>query len=493
MNCKHILIALLCISCLSLTAQTIQEGLRYSTLDFASSARSLGIGGGIGAMGADPSAVNINPAGLGEYKFGEFVIGLGLDINNADANLQNTATTSSNPDASFKSISYISTNKPRAGSKWKNTSIALSLNHLGSLNSSFEFAGNTTGSITERFVERANGLSPIDLDGFEAGLAFDTGAIFDGDNDRLYDTDFGDFSNTVNKQQTVQRDGNIIEAGFGFGANYNNKFSIGVSIGIPFVNFEEVKNYTETDEDDNVDFFNELAYSEGLTTTGIGFNAKLGGIYKITKKIRVGAAFHTPSYYVLTDDFSTSLTYGFNDAGTDELFTQNSDISSFEYSITTPWRAVGSAGYIYKLGKLKGFLSGEFEYVDYSSISFNLTRTSNNPLDQIFQDDLNNQVSRELKPVVIGKFGAEAALNQYRFRAGIRFDPSAFEDSDESRSIISLGLGYRKNRFFIDIAGSFQQSNEVYSPYFLLNASDNQTVNVDNNTLNFVLTFGFKT
>lgn len=493
MNSKFILIALLSTISISSYSQTIQEGLRYSTLDFASSARSLGLGGGIGAMGADPSAVNLNPAGLGEYKFGEFVIGLGLDINNADARLGSNALSSSHPDASFKSISYISTNKPRAESKWKNTSIVLSLNHLGSLNSSFDFSGNTSGSITERFVERANGLPPIDLDNFEAGLAFDTGAIFDGDNDNFYDTDFGDFSGQVAKEQTVARDGNIIEAGFGFGANYNNKFSLGLSIGIPFVNFEEIKNYSERDDNNSIDFFNELTYVEALTTTGIGFNAKLGAIYKLTKKLRIGAAFHSPSYYLLTDDFSSSLTYGFNETGTDESFTSNSDISSFEYSIATPWRAIGSAGYIYKLGKLKGFLSGEIEYIDYSSISFDLTRVSNNPLDQIFEDDLNNQVSRALKSAIIGKFGAEAALNQFRFRAGIRFDPSAFNDSDESRSTLSLGLGYRKNRFFIDIASSLQQSNEIYSPYFLVNTVDNQTVNVDNNTLNFIVTFGFKT
>jgi len=493
MNSKLILVVLLSTLYATVFGQTIQEGLRYSTLDFASSARSLGLAGGMGAMGADPSVANLNPAGLGEYKFGEFVIGLGLDINNADAMLGNSSLSTSHPAASFKSITYVSTNKPRAESKWKNTSIIYSLNHLGSLNSSFDFSGNTPGSITERFVERANGLPPIDLDNFEAGLAFDTGAIFDGDNDNFYDTDFGNFSNSVAKEQTVARDGNIIEAGIGFGANYNNKFSIGIALGIPFINFEEIKNYDERDDDNSIDFFNELTYIESLTTTGIGFNAKLGAIYKLTKKLRIGAAFHSPSYYALTDDFTSSMTYGFNDSGTDERFTSNSEISSFEYSITTPWRAIGSVGYLYKLGKLKGFLSGEIEYIDYSSISFNLTKVSNNPLDQIFEDDLNNQVSQELKSAVIGKIGAEAALNQFRFRAGVRFDPSAFNNSDESRSTLSLGFGYRKNRFFIDIAGSLQQSQEIYSPYFLVNTADNQTVNVDNNTLNFIVTFGFKT
>jgi len=49
-------------------AQTVAEGVRYSSYDYAGTARSVAVGGAFSALGADMSAISVNPAGLGEYR-----------------------------------------------------------------------------------------------------------------------------------------------------------------------------------------------------------------------------------------------------------------------------------------------------------------------------------------------------------------------------------------------------------------------------------------
>ena len=59
---------------LSLPAQNSFDALRYSTFQVGGTARSIGAGGALGALGADFSVLSTNPAGLGWYRKGEFVL-----------------------------------------------------------------------------------------------------------------------------------------------------------------------------------------------------------------------------------------------------------------------------------------------------------------------------------------------------------------------------------------------------------------------------------
>lgn len=57
-----------------LIAQNDVDLLRYSTVNFGSTARSLSMGGAFGAVGADFSAFSNNPAGIAIYRKSEFSI-----------------------------------------------------------------------------------------------------------------------------------------------------------------------------------------------------------------------------------------------------------------------------------------------------------------------------------------------------------------------------------------------------------------------------------
>ncbi len=492
--------------------QTIIEAVRYSSFDYASTARSIGVGGAFTAIGADISASTINPAGLGEYRFGEFVFSFGVNLDNQDATLGGQTMGNSKVTSNIGVLGYVSTNRHRSTSALNYSSFAISLNRFLSFDNAFEFRGDTPGSITQRFVERANTLGLNDLDNFEAGPAFDTGAIFDFDEDQFYETDFGDFTAVLPKTQTVSREGSGSELNIGYGASLKSNLSFGINLGIPIFTFTERKEYSEFDQDNNIDFFEDLEYVEMLETAGVGINAKIGVIYKLNNKIKLSLAGHTPSAMFLSDEFFTDLTYAFNDTGSTESSLVQSPNGEFEYQFTTPWRAILGGAYIFTLGgnlvqkrneeaaafaarrkaQTKGFLTAEVEFVGYANSNFNLTANSNDPLDAEFEQTLNNEITTSLKSVPIVKVGAEIAKGDFRYRAGVRYQPSIFVNDDTATIRYSGGVGIRINRVFIDLAATFDTTSLNYSPYFLVDPTENQVVNVEGTRINADLTFGYK-
>ena len=59
--------------------------MRYSTTNFGGTARSMGVGGAFGALGADFSAAGINPAGIGFNRKREFMVTPGMSFGKSSA------------------------------------------------------------------------------------------------------------------------------------------------------------------------------------------------------------------------------------------------------------------------------------------------------------------------------------------------------------------------------------------------------------------------
>src|SRR4029079_17170040 len=111
--------------------------------------------------------------------------------------------------------------------------------------------------------------------------------------------------------------------------------------------------------------------------SGWGFNLKLGMIYKPSEYWRLGLAFHTPTFYTLTDHYETSITADVEKHGTLSDYSldyTNNEPSEFKYDFLTPFKAIGSISYVIReiqdVTKQKGFLTADVEYVNYKVSSF---------------------------------------------------------------------------------------------------------------------------
>ncbi len=488
MNSRIISIfAFLCFVSLA-TAQNSTDALRYSMFEFGGTARSVGTGGALGALGADFSVLSTNPAGLGWYRRSEFVFTPGITSTNAESVLLSGTNFGFADDNrtvfNISSLGTVIASRPRRNPDWRTFNFAIGFNRVADFNERFTFSGQSVGSIVDRFQEIAN--SEAGLNDFESEIAFNAEALYDFDDDGFYNTDFElNPEAIIDRQQTVISKGSISEMGLSLSANYQERILIGATLGLPFVNFTEEKRYRETDRGDgpdgNVPFFDDLEYREQLTTTGIGVNLKMGIIIRPNQSFRLGVAVHTPTAYRLEDNYFASMTYDFTDDG--QAFTGRDSLDGlFEYRLRTPWRIIGSAGLI--LGKT-GFLSGEVEWTDYTNNRFNFG--SFNAEEVVANDSIATTLSSAMNI----RLGGELVYEIFRFRAGLGLQYSPYANDNTLNNTFSFGLGLREKSFFMDFAYRLQTFAEGYIPY-LTSQAPQQLVDNELRTNQFLLTFGFK-
>jgi len=482
---------------LNLSAQTTADALRFSQFGVGGTARTVAIGGAIGALGGDFSVISTNPAGLGIYQASEFTMTPSFFLSSVDAQLVDGgqgAFTEDNTNFNFNNIGIVFGKKVvNERSKWRTSNFSIGINRLANFNGGFSYQGTTTGSYVDFFQEQAEGLLPEEFNDFDTGLAWDVGAIFDLELDRFYETDVELVPGApIQKNQSIDRSGSINELVFGLGGYRGDKLMLGITLGVPIASFTERSVYQESDtEEDLIPFYNSLSYTQELETRGFGLNLKVGAIYRVSNAIRIGAAVHTPTRFRLTDDFQTSLVYDFTDDGTgnDGALESSSPESTFDYDLKTPWRFIGSGALFIKR---KGFISAEVEYINYGGASFKEPRTADGvSVNTGFFNDLNQDVSDEFTSALLIRFGGEYALKKLRFRAGVNVAGTPFADeSGFTNPEYSAGIGFREKKFFVDAVYTLSTTNEGFSPY-TSNISQ-QLVTLDDQRNRLLLTLGFR-
>ena len=88
------------------------DALRNAQSFFGGSARSMGMAGSFGALGADPSSINTNPAGLGRFSKGHFSLTLGSRFNNMSSSFSGTEASFMRTSVPLQSVALV-INAPR--------------------------------------------------------------------------------------------------------------------------------------------------------------------------------------------------------------------------------------------------------------------------------------------------------------------------------------------------------------------------------------------
>src|SRR5690606_17592507 len=125
------------------------------------------------------------------------------------------------------------------------------------------YEGTSLGSISERWAALGTRLYPDELDFLESGPAYSAGVIYDIEGDALYEYDyFRHEDQPLYRSQILDTEGGWSEAALTFAGNYRNKFLIGGTVGLNFMNFESVRTYLEEDQGDYVPQFDQLQFTE---------------------------------------------------------------------------------------------------------------------------------------------------------------------------------------------------------------------------------------
>ncbi len=472
--------------------QTATESFRYSLSDPSGTARNLGAGNSMFAIGPDFSAIGLNPSGLGGYGKSEFLITMGLSLNNfssafsSDINNESAGAFSK---VTLPNIGFIIHDRPR-GSNWISSNWAVGLNRVADYNRELEYAGNTLGSITDSWRENATGMSPDELNGFEEGLAYTSGAIYDFEEDNIYETDY----NINNQYALFKKESSILEGGkselfLAYGADLNHKLLIGFSVGLPLINYTETRVYNEADgSSDGVPFFNELEYTSSVNSTGYGLNAKMGITVKPTRFLNLAFAFHTPTRLNMSENFNTTLSYDYTDENNDGPIRSESPFGSFQYALRTPWSASGGIGII---AGTSGFVAAHAKITDYGSMKYKYNvRGNGNQYEQI-EREVNDDIKTNYGTALQLNLGGELVLNYFRVRGGVTLQQSAFNNDNSFDPAYHAGAGYRGDHFYIDLGYKLSKEEEGYLPYETIAAT--QPLVISNQTEHQIAaTLGFK-
>jgi len=435
------------------SAQNESDISRYASQYYLGTARFSGLGGAMGALGGDMTAVHVNPAAVGVYRFSDISFTPGMEFNTIGVETGNGSFSGDISKLVVNNAGFVLANEIR-NPNWKSINFGVTFNRLNTYNDDLfiesDLANNQ--SLQEDFIRESNGFFPDELSSYSGRLAFD--AIVTDTLQGNPTNYVGRIPGEVNQIQTARRDGRHTETALSFGANYKDKLMLGASIGIQNITYELDAETNESPIMSASTDLQEYTFREELLIEGIGVNFKLGAIYRAGKTIRLGASVQTPTVLNLTDNFLNSIQARY--VNPDEIREFDSPAGTFQYRVRTPWRFMGSLAGI--IGK-KGLLTAQYEFINYQNGEL---RTSNTNPDADFSEA--NQVANQ-------NF---SSMNIYRIGGEFRFDPNLylrggfayftnpltgneFTDANLDRMQYSGGLGYKKSAWSIDL--TFQQTS----------------------------------
>lgn len=479
-------------------AQYTSDALRFSQTNYGSTARFKALGNAQIGVGGDMSSLGGNPAGLGLFTKSEF--SLTPEFNQTDVSStylgQNSKTNKGQLNINQLGAVFFSPTYRRKGQDTKSglVSMVFGLGYNRSNDYSMEsnYGGlNRTSSIADYFGEIAGSSDPTSLaSGTPERIAYDNYLIsYDDVARNYYPETFADNTTGNLQSKNEMKSGSVSEFNFAGAANIGNTVYIGASIGLLNIRYNSDAQYIESGTareylNDNLTGNNinyKLLFNQNQTTKGSGLNGRLGVIFRAAEGFRLGATLQTPSWFVIDDSYSETL----DNRGT-VRGTTGSKTYDFTYNLRTPLKASLGGSYIIAGQAL---LSADVDFIDYST-----TRFSSNNGDNATINENNSSVRQNFTNAVNYRVGLEYKINMLSLRGGYALNGSPYKTDETGlfdTKVYSGGLGYRTNKYSVDLAYQRLENTSALTPY-TLNAGNEPVANNINTKNNVFLTFGLR-
>lgn len=510
---KIILLSTLIIS-IEASAQVPEDAIRYSYYPQNGTARNLAVGSVMGSLGGDINATFVNPAGLGFYKTGEFVLTPSFYLNNNKINYREIASQTKKNNFNFGTSGWVL----GSGNRYNKNSNAISLafTQTANFNNEIAYSGlNNYSSFSEQFAEEfaksgysidqvLNTNSPLP---YTSAVALYTYLIDTVKVNGVYQIKGApeyilDAGQAIRQQMTKTTKGGLYEAALGFAHNQEDKWFFGASIAVPFISYNSNTVFAESDTSARTNnHFKSFEYKDDFKTVGWGINGKFGIIYRPKDYIRLGLALHTPTFMSLTDKRTTSLATSLENpvasfSTTSTTFTNNQAGES-KYDQSTAWRIIGSASYVFRevenTKRQRAFISADVEYVTHSASRFSSNNEEPTQQEKDYYKALNKVVKNEYKGTLNFRLGGELKFNTIMGRLGFAYYGNPYRNSPAkvNNMLLSGGLGYRNKGVFVDVTYVHSIAKDINFPYRLEDRA-NTFATLKQTRGNIVATLGFK-
>lgn len=489
------ILAALSMSVSALFAQTQYDAARITGTELNGTARFVGMGGAMGALGADISVIGTNPAGIALFRSHNVSTSFGFNKNMTISTFNGTKVNDSRTKASFDQIGFVYSNKIGNKTNLRYLNFGFNYHKAANFNRQMTSKGALNGSsLSWQMTDMMNGAGYGSKESYDEVLDYDNPYVSEyfygtpflglmGARTGLVNGDTNEYGFYMNGwngdmgEYYSREEGGISQYDFNMSFNVQDRYYFGVTLGVYDVNYNRYSSYSETltlnDGTDNGNF----TLNNWFSTRGTGYDLKFGFIARPFEysPFRFGFAIHTPVWYMLTDRYTSTL-------NTDVLVMPNpytENLSEYlnpdyvwDYRMRTPWKFNVNMGTTFS-GVLA--VGAEYEYSDYSYINYK-------DYNGYEISSSNVATDKYLKGVHTLKLGMEAMLTpSFSFRAGYNYVTSAFKNGSvryvpnvdtmsdkyiwfdetrtdpeyhniKARNTITLGLGYRGRIVYADVA-----------------------------------------
>ena len=516
-----------------------------NTSDIYGTARYVGMGGAMGVMGAEISAMSNNPAGIALIRKNDLSISMGALFQDA-----RPIDGDAKAHYSFDQVGFVA-HFGSMGDDYMNFGLnfqkKLNFNHsmiaenkdLGGLSQAAQFSG----LLSQKYS-------------IDAALPYCTAymGLYD-----VYRADGSYYQFRANDNSFYRTtSGNLYGIDFNFSGNIQDRVFIGMTIGVDILNYRSSTSYVEFRDGlinntylaNNVGGIQDYILETNSRIKGSGFNLKLGGIFRPIEDspFRIGVTLETPTWYTLKQQDAYYTVYSkfqnqkttipgsqqwqyqyLPESGDYEAY-DSPDDNYLEFNLHSPWKfRVGMASTVSE------FMAWDIEYEyslnQYARMGYPVYE-SKGFSDQSVNTDQDPAMNALTESVANGVHNLRAGIEvkpvkPLAIRAGYNFYSSPFKKnarySQEINSyymnkvlgtdymnlgathIVSFGLGYSGKAFYADIAykyrmqkGDFYAFDDKYQTtmapenQYITEASALQPVEVNLNRHNIVFTLGYK-
>lgn len=526
---------------LPVAAQETYENANLTSTDLNGTARYVGMGGAMEALGADVSTIGSNPAGIGLFRRSQLSVSGGLLMQSNGKEYGDGKKTN----ASFDQIGFVYTTRASRGSN-----LNFGFNYTKGKN--FDFLLNASGKLGNGSQNNQSYLKHVlgseNYGGFDVRKKDDAYIGFASPQanfvswtwnqlDYLYfntllpdATTAGKFNNYLADSYTFDKasTGYVGNYDFNISGSIQDQFYLGLTFGLKDVHYDSESRYNERLSNG----VGDVSVLDIRRITGTGFDITAGIIVRpiASSPFRIGAYVKTPTWYDLTTSNVTRIDRNTNTGGKNDW---GEVPNSYDYKLWTPWKFGLSLGHT--VGNYLA-LGLTYEFEDHSTLDSRINDGGyyNDYYGTYYETSsadksMNKHTRQALKGVSTLKMGAEyKPTSNLALRLGYNYiSPKYNKDAQKDPTIVSpgsayssstdfvnwdstnrftFGIGYQINKFNVDLAYQYSMQKGTFYPFSTMNFSihdtatgnttsySNQAVGakVDNNRGQLLLTVGYR-
>lgn len=501
--------------------------------DLKGTARSMSMAGAFGALGGDLSVLSQNPGGIGVYRSNEIGFTLDLDCQSAKATSQGVSSKLNDTQFMLNNIGAVATFRINSAAV-PNINIGFTYNKAASFNrqyrgsvpvlsnslSNYIAAVSNNAEVWESDLMQGDPYNPpanayaapwISVLGYDSFLIGANNYISGGDSEENIRTDwYGQWQNGTRGSGTfnVHERGGIDEYNIALGGNIANVVFWGMDFGIVDVNYTRQTYWGEALDGACVAGIDGVPYATTadwnlynyFNMNGSGFNYKLGFIVKPIQELRLGFAFHTPTWYKLDQSFYGEVNYKYG-AGPDFTYTDphtgktenlnpgyaqtNGGYDGYSsFRLRTPWKLIFSAAGV--IGS-RCIVSADYEWMPAHTAHFSDSYTD--AWDAMYSENSYRLTNQDVRDYYQSqhtlRLGAEYRINSHwSARLGYSFVSSPVKPAAKDGQIeiytsgtqpsyswtnttnyVTCGLGYRYKAFYADLAYVYRHQGGSFHAY----------------------------